>query len=137
MKTTRLKTFETNSSSSHSIVLNNSKRQDTLYVDPETKTVTIQRHEFGWGYEDYSDAYAKAAYALQDTENDERQLEQVKAAIKEVTGAENVELIGEGYSDHQSYGTFIDAQPANLNLREWARDFIFFNYDLVIDNDNH
>lgn len=137
MKTTRLKTFETNSSSSHSIVLNNSKRQDTLYVDPETKTVTIGRHEFGWGHDEYDGAYAKASYALQDTEGDEFNFEQVKAAIKEVTGAENVELTGEGYIDHQSVGTFLSFQPAHLNTKDWARDFIFFNYDLVIDNDNH
>lgn len=136
MKITRPNIFETNSSSSHSIVVNGSNSLNTLHVNPETKTITIPRQEFGWGFDIHNDAYSKAAYALQSVEEDQSKFNEVKESILEVTGAENIELIEEGHIDHQSKDTFIDNQR-DLTLKEWSKEFIFGNYTLTIDNDNH
>jgi hypothetical protein len=62
-KITRHNVFETNSSSTHSISLSNEvEKYDTLYPN-ENGVFVFEGGEFGWEWDDYSDAYAKANYA--------------------------------------------------------------------------
>lgn len=58
IRTIRPKTFETNSSSTHSVVI--AKSSDTV-ITP-TKGVEIRQGEFGWEWKKYTDMYSKASY---------------------------------------------------------------------------
>jgi len=65
----RIGVFETNSSSSHSISLNITDINDlkcSLPVDniDGEKVVTMECVEFGWGPEQFNDAYTKLSYLL-------------------------------------------------------------------------
>lgn len=67
MKQIRKNIFETNSSSTHSVSIANPKlNYDQLidYVNPDDNMIHIQFGEFGWGYDEYEDAYNKLAYLL-------------------------------------------------------------------------
>ncbi len=69
MQTIRPKAFETNSSSTHSIVVAKSGKE----IITETKGLEIKQGEFGWEWAKYTDTYSKASYlytALSDA-NDE------------------------------------------------------------------
>lgn len=55
MKKIRRGMFETNSSSTHTIIITNSKTEPGLCVD-------FRIDEFGWEREDYHDVYSKASY---------------------------------------------------------------------------
>lgn len=137
MKIIRQNTFETNSSSSHSIRINSTNTLNTLRVNPETKEISLHREEFGWGEDRHDDSLTKAAYALQSVEEDENKFDTVKEVILSFTGAENIKLIGDGYIDHQSSNCFVQNQPDELTFKEWCKEFIFGNYILIISNDNY
>ena len=70
MKQTRHNIFETNSSSTHSVSLTNMNNnilnfeQLENYVDPADHYIHIKFGEFGWGYNEYIDAYTKLQYLL-------------------------------------------------------------------------
>ena len=70
MKQIRNNIFETNSSSTHSISLTNMSsdilnfEQLDSYVDPADHYIHIEFGEFGWGYDEYVDAYTKLQYLL-------------------------------------------------------------------------
>lgn len=70
MRQTRNKIFETNSSSSHSISLTNVSsdilnfEQLYSYIDQADNYIHIEFGEFGWGYDEYVDAYTKLQYLL-------------------------------------------------------------------------
>ena len=67
MRQIRKRIFETNSSSTHSVSITNPKldlSQLDEYVDPADHYIHIQFGEFGWGYDEYEDAYNKLAYLL-------------------------------------------------------------------------
>ena len=70
MKQTRHNIFETNSSSTHSVSLTNISsdipnfEQLESYVDPADHYIHIKFGEFGWGYDEYTDAYTKLQYLL-------------------------------------------------------------------------
>lgn len=63
--------FETNSSSTHSVSFNSGlfdsivdTSQLDSYVDPADNCIHIKFGEFGWGYDEYTDAYTKLQYLL-------------------------------------------------------------------------
>lgn len=61
--------FETNSSSTHSVCLTNAANKYNWneldeYVSSEDKRLHIKFGEFGWGYDEYEDAYNKLSYLL-------------------------------------------------------------------------
>jgi len=70
MKQIRHNIFETNSSSTHSVSLTNMSsdipnfEQLDSYVDPADHYIHIGFGEFGWGYNEYVDAYTKLQYLL-------------------------------------------------------------------------
>lgn len=64
MKIIRQKTFETNSSSSHSISISDTKILNDIPIPDENGIVTLKSGEFGWEDVVYDDFYDKAAYLI-------------------------------------------------------------------------
>lgn len=69
MKQIRKQIFETNSSSTHSVNFRkNSDKYDWTaldeYVNKDDNKLHIKFGEFGWGYDEYEDAYNKLSYVL-------------------------------------------------------------------------
>ena len=141
----RRNVFETNSSSSHSIsICSDSNSTDKLYVDDDG-IVKLPGGEFGWEYEEYYYAAAKADYcavwAVQ--YGSEEDQEMLKKVICEHTGAKEVVFdfqIDEcgkdnwSYIDHQSSDVAVDVFASEEDLK----NFIFNTGSVLItDNDNH
>jgi hypothetical protein len=138
MKKVRGQVFETNSSSSHSIIIEMCYDTDILdtIIPDKDGNITLTGGEFGWGPESYNDALTKANYCLVDQREDDEKIDMLKKVIKEQTGCNEV-LIDFNewvYIDHQSLETSEEA----FQSEEHLRGFIFNpNSELVIDHDNH
>lgn len=157
MKQIRQNTFETNSSSSHSITISNKGHFDANalpvvdYYKGTKDCVVLTGGEFGWGYEYYDDALTKANYLATFVKTVElynhdmsKYREMLVECIKEVSGCKSVVFdlgspnkwgsIDGAYIDHQSEETGLDAFVSADALKH----FIFNRKSvLVIDNDNH
>ena len=142
MKTVRHNTFETNSSSSHSLTIGGSVVRPSKLKD--TNTYTIHGGEYGWGYETYSDPAFKISYTAVEalSTNNEFLKDWLEDIIKEMYGVDEVvfdfSLDYDGkdwsYIDHQSRGTVADS----VSSKEELKQFLFGdNSILTIDNDNH
>lgn len=149
-------TFETNSSSTHSIVISDKDRGYSydLPVD-ENGILTLTFGSFGWGPDVLNTPYEKLTYLLtqmaQDILNDE-ELDNFELGLTALTESEEIESLLDmlrdrceyindfewkqnddgyypfGYIDHASYGTAKEEKPEEL---------IFNNKILIlIDNDN-
>lgn len=145
----RRNTFETNSSSSHSITINNKGGLHSYdipiteyFFDEKNNSehkncIILHGGEYGWGEDTFSSAMEKANYVAQEIEHTDN--EELKAwfeeVLKEETGAEEIVYnLGDGYIDHQSVGTVYDS----ISSKEELKNFIFCRSSvLVIDNDNH
>ncbi len=142
-KTIRQSCFETNSSSMHSISIGEGKLNDTIGLDSDGK-ITLVGGEFGWGREEYNDAYTKANYLAVDAFNNEELMERLKRIIMEYTGATEVIIDfttedwsakNHSYIDHQSNGTGNDVLRGT---DDQIKQFLFCtNSELIIDNDNY
>lgn len=147
MKQVRTSAFETNSSSSHSITLSDDTEiNDFLYVSPDG-VCTIFTGEYGWEIREYTDAGTKASYIATYVKNygtDESKKkyeEMLFKVVKEVTGAKEVEIVGEkddfyefGHIDHESVYVPLDV----LGNEETLKKFIFDKKSVLrTDNDNH
>lgn len=143
----RVGVFETNSSSTHSICINEPCGMDyvSLPVD-EDGCCEVFPGEFGWEERTYRDATTKASYCLTHAKairRDETLVELLRGVIQEQTGAKEVrftpidpddEYYAWGYIDHQSNDVCDEAFYSTDNLR----NFIFNPLSvLVTDNDNH
>ena len=147
--------FETNSSSTHSVVI--SKKDRGWYYDlpvDENGVLTIQFGEFGWGPEILRNPMDKLSYWITDHapryfdgrnmtwdevlmelkqnkyfQELEKLIKSVCPQVKEIQYARNDDYYQCGYVDHESCGT------------SYVKDllgFIFNNaYAVVIDNDNN
>lgn len=154
MKQIRRSVFETNSSSTHSVVVSAGEFiPDMLSV--VDGVCEIHSGEFGWGYDRFRDASAKAAYCLtwlksgmDPTGEKEAMLINV---VKRVTGAREVRFVPEftpetkregdyydwGYIDHQSLENGGPGAEAFAS-EGYLERFIFHPKSiLIIDNDNH
>ena len=153
----RKNVFETNSSSTHSLVVSNKDRGYNYNLPVEAGVLTIPFGEFGWGPDILSTPIEKLSYVLTDridlcdipeeiTGDDDAIQDYIMSSslVEEVVDAikyacpEVKEVrfeIGDswypfGYVDHQSCGTSHDA---DLSLEE----IIFSNRVIImIDNDN-
>lgn len=131
MKTIRKGTFESNSSSTHSICISrHTKGRDTLPV--KHGCVYIECAEFGWGWAHYNDAYTKACYVATAMRNSD-DFTELEWAIKDELGDVTVVIRTDNdfaYIDHQSCGV-----PPNdrVNIREFIFDR---SHILVTGNDN-
>jgi len=165
-KLVRKNVFETNSSSCHSITIDNSNGvyNNVPKVDNEGN-VFINSGEFGWEIEDYQDFGSKASYLsvyIRDwsNENKDKFKEIFESVLKEVTGCEKVEYeedfwkqeersyesdgkiktyfssLGDGYIDHQS----VEDRDLDYMFEntQTMKDFLFSsNSILQTDHDNH
>lgn len=144
--------FETNSSSTHSIVINSGE-----YQIPKDTNIDILTGEFGWEIEYYSGFYDKASYALTYAINcgsSNTNLELLNQVLTEHISSESIitynghsyeELIkyiessdgynyDMGYIDHQS----LDEASEIFENSETLSDFLFSsNSWFETDNDNH
>jgi len=128
--------FETNSSSTHSIVVARDDQDfvmDTIYPDQDGLIVIPgEEYEFGWEWKKYNDAITKLAYAL----HDKVDFDMLKEVVIEQTGAVDVIFDADSeYSniDHQSVGT---AKEVCID-KESTKNFIFNkNSWLFTGNDN-
>lgn len=116
MKKIRTGVFETNSSSCHSLSIDDTDILLDYLIPNEYGEVTIEPGEFGWQWEKFNDAATKASYCLTGTQyvfhKDEKlALSNLREVIQEHTLCNQVNLIipnddykskSYGYIDHQS-----------------------------------
>jgi len=132
MNTIRKGVFETNSSSTHSISLEQGNEWDTIEAN-DYGVIQLVEKSFGWEWQMYNDARTKAEYCLADKVDKDL----LREVIQEFTGCE-VEFISSGsewYSgvDHQSSGTVRN----KLYTKEELTNFIFNKSSLLFTgNDN-
>lgn len=147
---TRHKVFETNSSSTHSISIQQGDfKPDRL--SSSCGALKIFAGEFGWEHDTHSDPLSKASYCLTYVktggDQDGSREAMLREVLEEETG-EKVEFvpIGHdttygpdwGYIDHQSHFGDRDACGYAFESKESLRAFIFNPKSfLVTDNDNH
>lgn len=141
MKTIRHSVFETNSSSSHSISINNKVELYDSIAPNEDGNIVLYGGEFGWEWEKYNDSLTKANYCAIDVIGDEDRINMLIDVIKEHTGAKNVILDFTmdwndrfySYIDHQSCGTSNGA----FTSKETLKNFIFNPKSILFTgNDN-
>ena len=152
----RQSVFETNSSSTHSIVVSTGKKiqkplnqYETYYATYEDGILRLSKdNNFGWGWEVLTEWTDKFAYAVAELRFRTEELEDILYKVKERLGCTEI-VIPErtlwndqsktepdyGYIDHQSHGTLL----CFLNeTRTDVIDFIFDDrYSVVLDNDNN
>lgn len=111
--------FETNSSSSHSVVISDVDNAftdlsylgqlefggKTLHVEGETR--------FGWEWEIWSMPGDKLNYILIDNDNDELVRERLVNLIKEKTGVEHVDF--PDFDNAPEYGAYVDHQSSGTS----------------------
>lgn len=139
MKNIRKSVFETNSSSSHSIHIDNETELfDTTLLPDHYGRIIFTGGQFGWGWERFHDALTKSNYASISSSGINK--EYLEEAIRLQTGAKEFiyDLSGNydnpnwSYIDHESYGKL-----SCLDSVEKVRNFIFNpNCWIVIGNDN-
>lgn len=125
--------FETNSSSTHSISISPiDVISDKSLVPDENGVITIYGGEFGWEYETYHGAAAKASYCYADNYENSSRLEMLVRVITIVTGAKEVVFDPDpGYVDHQSCGTSNEAFESDEALSRFI-----FNHDSWVETGN-
>ena len=136
----RKKIFETNSSSTHSVVI----EQGTDFVIPEIKgdTIEISGGEFGWEQETYTDWLSKASYAYTYAKNSGRKedLELLKKVIEDYTKKEVIfvtldsEYDPDGYIDHQSIG---EAKTIFADYETVKKVIFGKDSEIITNNDNN
>lgn len=135
----RKKVFETNSSSSHAVVVD----EGTDFITEDfPKEIIITGGEFGWGYDKLTSWRERASYAYTYAKNSGRQkdIDLLKKVIEGYTKSKVVfEKLGDeyhedGYIDHQS----TDTAEEIFESEEKIKQVIFGRGShIVIDNDNH
>ncbi len=138
--------FETNSSSCHSIVIQNSKYDKVQWKKNTDEILPIYPGEFGWEEETYYDFETKASYCLTYAKamHNEEYLKMMIRVIERMTGR-RVAFIPDlnnpysqtwGSIDHQSieYSPCVEVFQSDESLE----NFLFNPASiLIIDNDNH
>lgn len=146
--------FETNSSSTHSLVLAGT---DNILAAPfnsnvmERGVITVYSGEYGWEVETFTDIYDKLSYLYTDAmlnasdtdypdPKENKKLQMIVDAVKEHTGcdvqfAQENDFYPFGYIDHQSVGLCDEVWEAGI---EGVKQFVF-NPDSYFktDNDNY
>lgn len=136
-------TFETNSSSSHSITLSSDKVTPELVRSENPSYIGQPLHisgrDFGWEWETYTDWQTKASYALVDgrsregtEENDNLAL--LREVLQKYLGVTEVTFdLTEGHIDHQSVGTTENVWKSETSLAT----YLFSKYSVLqTGNDN-
>lgn len=135
--------FETNSSSTHSLVIDRNGDYTSITPD-DNNEIVIKPEDFGWQFEAYQDPKDKLAYLFiyvrEWVETETRKNvyhNMITEMVKEHTGASRVYLASEtdGYIDHQSVE---DGQlEPYFRDPQLLKDFVFGrNSVLKTGNDN-
>lgn len=136
---------ETNSSSSHSVVVSDKEfsLQDisSELIPEDNGKIMIHGHSFNWEWEKYNDVITKTQYAIAASIYDDEKIERIKRVFKEFSGYE-LEIEDENDSDklrsifsvdHNSSDIFDDF----LQTDETLKNFIFNPQSwLFLGNDN-
>lgn len=140
MRTVRQSVFETNSSSTHSITINEKSVLMDSITPNQDGVIVLNGGEFGWTFDKFDDPLTKANYCAIDVKNDPDKTQMLKDVLTEQTGAEIVIKISDDYDDinhsyidHQSEGT------SNLAFesKEKLKNFIFNRKSILFTgNDN-
>ena len=143
MKTIRKSIFETNSSSTHSVSIDETGTNYGSITPDSDGNIVLEGGEFGWKEESHRDPLIKANYCAIDQFGNEKNIEMLKKVLIDQTGATNVifdfsiNCAGHknwSWIDHQSAGISNDA----FESEETLRNFIFSKYSILhTDNDNH
>lgn len=140
MKNIRKGVFETNSSSTHSVHIDESTDLfDTSLLPNSEGVITLTGGEFGWEWDKFNDASNKANYAAIQSSGVIREM--LEEALKSQTGAKSINYrFSDNYDDHD-YWAYIDHQSTGmlnfLDSVEKVRNFIFNpNCWLFTGNDN-
>lgn len=107
MKTIRRKCFETNSSSSHAICIDQDVGLLDLPIVHDDGNVYINAIGFGWNFYSYYNVSDKIAYAMQYSEDSYKLATEL---VKKKTCCNEVILVGEdefGYIDHQALESYL------------------------------
>ena len=153
----RQSVFETNSSSSHSIVVRNESEQLFRFADNEiysdfasydgtTLTLTGGNY-FGWGWDILTNWLDRFAYAIASFSGDDGTIERIISQVKDRLGCEiEIGTHNPWWSDAKTvpdYGT-VDHQSSDVLIYTLSGegidpvDFIFDDrYIVIIDNDNN
>lgn len=145
MRTIFRRCYESNSSSSHSISLdetfiynekNTPNNLKQIYNPKNLKSISFEGGEFGWGIDRYNEFYTKANYVAQYIISYENKF--VKNLFETVLNYyldyTEFDYSGvKGYIDHQSF----DVLPDSIACKSDMVAFLFGNSTLYIDNDNH
>lgn len=142
MKTIRRNTFETNSSSTHSVTICSCGGSFSP-IDYTGKVLIIEPGEFGWEERSYVGLAHKASYAYTYAANygTEENLNELREVLLEYTNAEEVifqkykdDWYPTGYIDHQSD----DVAAEIFETRNDLKHFLFNECSsFTTDNDNH
>ena len=130
MKNIRLSCFETNSSSTHSIIINKNSNVYTTITPDENGIIKLTGGDFGWEWRKYNDALTKANYLS--IRNEYHDI--IKEVIIEHTGCSDVDFSEvNGHIDQQSHNVLNHI----LSTKNSIKEFIFNEkYWLYTGNDN-
>ena len=148
MKLIRHSTFETNSSSCHTISVDRNSKIYEGFAPDQNGVVYVRPAEFGWEQETYWSVDDKMSYVniyINDWsgKHQDNFREIFERVVKEHTGATEIVYVPSndkyypnGYIDHQS------VEDADLDYLfqsdECLKDFLFSpNSHIITDNDNH
>lgn len=150
MKLIRHSTFETNSSSCHTIsVAEGVQTYDGVYVNDLTNTVVIQPMEFGWNQDTFNDVDSKLSYAwiyINDWAGNRKDqfMEMFRKVVLEHSGAQEICAVKSNYDKYSPYG-HIDHKSVEdgqldfiFESEETLKNFLFSPESYIeTDNDNN
>jgi hypothetical protein len=148
----RTSVFETNSSSSHSLCIQNGSLDDSR-LSKVDGIIYVEGGEYGWEIESYWSQSEKLQYLFtmimsnhyEEAPENVSQYTWLQEVIKEYTGAElqhtapRDDFYPFGYVDHQSSDTLDEFLVSDkTECKEGMKEFIFNSrYYFKTDNDNH
>ena len=140
MKKIRRGVFETNSSSSHSLVFIEVKKEIKA-IQENNKEYILGTGEYGWGPETLTEWLEKADYFAIEAINDEKKEELLVNVLLEVYPNAIFRLLEDdddcGHIDHQSLGDLWDEVLASENPAKKLKEIIFGDSKIEVDNDDH
>lgn len=142
MKKIRTSVFETNSSSSHSLVFVGVESEIKAIQENENEYI-LGTGEYGSGPETLTRWLEKADYFAVEAIKNEKKEELLINVLLEVYPNATFRLLeegddgGYGYIDHQSIGDLWRVVLASENPAKKLKEIIFGTSTIEIDNDNH
>lgn len=136
-------TFETNSSSTHSIHVGKLPADRAKWQLPSVRPnergeIILEGDEFGWEVQHYSDANSRLNYAVAGATENPKYRKMIKKVLSDALGVPQTSIAfasDTGYIDHQSMD---DVRDDIFSDEASLRAFLFSPYsEFETDNDNH